>query len=116
MKYIITENKMEKVILHFLNKRYGDLKVYKTYKYPNSIFYIKDKKIYMEHDLENDNLWVDYDTIWTELGNLFSLKYNEIHSIITKWVEEAYNLRGVTPLDATWHQDCKVEEAYNIKK
>ena len=88
---------MEKVILHFLNKMYGDLAEYRTDEYPDSIFYIKGKKIYMEQDLENGYLWIDFDTIWQDLKMLFSLEYDDIQSIIKKWVEEAYNLRGVTP-------------------
>ena len=108
MKYIITENKLEKVILNFLNKGYGDLTEYRTIEYPDSIFYIKGKKIYMEQDFENGILWVDYDTIWSDLTKWFLLEYDDIQSIIKKWVEEAYNLRGVTPeyeyyrIDGRW--------------
>ena len=97
MKYIITENKLEKAIIHFLNKRYGDLKVYKTYKYPDSVFFVKNRKIYMDQDLENGDLFVDHTTIWLDLENLFSLEYDDIQSVIKKWVEEAYNIKGVTP-------------------
>ena len=97
MKYIITENKLEKAIIHFLNKGYGDLTEYRTDKYPDSIFYMKDNKVYMEQDVENKKLWVDYDTIWVDLIMWFSLKHNDIQSVITKWVEETYNIRGITP-------------------
>ena len=100
MKYIITESKLEKAIIHFLNKSYGDLKEYKTDEYPNSIFYIKDKKVYMEQNLKSDYLWVDYYTIWVDLEGWFSLEYDEIQSIISKWVEESYNMRGVTPTES----------------
>ena len=97
MKYIITENKLEKAIIHFLNKGYGDLIEYRTDKYPDSIFYIRGKKVYMEQDLKNGYLWLDSYTIWQDLKMWFSLDYYNIESIIKKWVEEAYNIRGVTP-------------------
>jgi hypothetical protein len=97
MKYIITENKMERVIIHFLNTGWGDLTEYRTDEYPDSIFYIRDGEIYMEQDLENKNLWVDYDTIWKDLREWFSLEYEDIQQVITKWVGEAYNIRGLTP-------------------
>ena len=96
MKYIITENQNEKLIIKYLNKEYGDLKEYRTDEYPESVFYIKDKKVYMEP--ENDVLWVDYYTIWQDLINIFSLKNSEIKHIITHWVKETYNLEGVTPI------------------
>ena len=88
---------MENVVIKYLNKMYGDLEEYKTDKHPDSVFFVKGKKIYMEQDLENDDLWIDYYTIWSDLENTFLLEYDEIQSIITKWVEETYKLRGVTP-------------------
>jgi hypothetical protein len=87
---------LEKVAIKYLNKIYGNLEEYRTDEYPNKIFFIKSKKVFMEQGLKNGILLVDYNTIWSDLENTFSLKYNEIQSIISKWVEETYNLRGVT--------------------
>jgi hypothetical protein len=101
MKYIITENKMENVVIKYLNKMYGDLEEYRTDEHPDRIFFIKGKKVYMEQDSENDNLWVDSDTIWSDLENTFSLEYDEIELIISKWAEETYNLKGVTRIPLT---------------
>ena len=97
MKYIITESKLEKTIIHYLNEMYGDLEEYRTAKFPNGIFYVKEKKVYMEYDLKSDDLWVDNDTIWEDLETIFGLEDSEIRHVITKWVEETYELRGVTP-------------------
>lgn len=88
---------MEKVILHFLNKGYGDLTEYRTDKYPDSIFYMKGKQVFMEQDLEHGILLVDYHTIWTDLENFFSFDHMDIKSIITKWVDQRYNITGVIP-------------------
>ena len=93
-------NKMEQVIFHFLNKMYGDLTEYKTDEYPDSIFYIRGKKVYMIQDMKNGELWVEYYTIWQDLKMWFSLNYQDIQSVITKWVEETYNIRGLTPFDS----------------
>jgi hypothetical protein len=97
MKYIITENKIEQVVIKYLNKYYGDLEEYRTDKRLNSVFFVKGKKIYMEQDLESRRLYVDYDTLWSDLRDTFSLGFDDIQSIITKWMEETYNLRGFTP-------------------
>lgn len=88
-------NKTEQVILHFLNKGYGDLTEYRTDEYPNHIFHIRDKKVYMEQTLENGRLCVNYYEIWKDLVEWFSLKYEDIKSIISKWVDQTYNIRGV---------------------
>ena len=94
MKYIITESKLEEIIIKFLNKMYGDLKEYRTEKHPDSVFFVKNKKVFMEQDLKNDMLWVGYETIWMDLENMFDLKISYIKYIITKWVEETYKLNG----------------------
>jgi hypothetical protein len=90
-------NKLEHIIIKYLNKLYGDLEEYRLDGYPDKIFFVKGKKVYMEQDLKNRKLYVDYGTIWSDLENMFLLEYDEIQSIITKWVEATYNLRDVTP-------------------
>ena len=97
MKYIITENKLDNVVIKYLNKMYGDLEEYRINKHPDSVYFVKGKKVYMEHNSKRELLYVDYDTIWKDLTDTFLLEYDEIQSIITKWAEETYNLRYVTP-------------------
>ena len=96
MKYIITESKLEKSIIHYLNEMYGDLEEYRVTKYPNTLF-IRGRKIYMEHDIENDVLSIDNNLIWSDLKNIFSLSDHEIQHIIDKWVKKNYNIRVKTP-------------------
>jgi len=108
-------NKLEHIVLKYLNKVYGDLEECIHDKYPNSIYFVKGKKVYMEQDLKNRRLYVDYGIIWSDLGDTFSLKYNEIQSTITKWVEETYNLRGFTPFRFKLLRIPKVEETYNLR-
>jgi len=98
MKYIITESKIEQVVIKYLNKYYGDLEEYRQDGYPDSVFFVKGNKVCMEHYLKKKKLYVDYYTIWSDLGDTFSLEFDDIQSIIKKWVEETYKLRGVTPI------------------
>jgi hypothetical protein len=103
MKYIITESKLENVVIKYLNKMYGDLEEYRTDERPDSLFFFRGKKVYMEyhlkygHLLNYGHLLIDYYTIWKDLEDTFSLENDEIRHIITKWVEVTYNLRGVRP-------------------
>ena len=106
MKYIITEGQNEKLIIKYLNNEYGDLEEYTREKNPNSVYLVKDKKVYMEYELKSGDLWVDYRTIWIDLKNIFGLKDSEIEHIVTKWVKETYKLRRVRPhqirVDEDW--------------
>ena len=94
MKYIITETKLDNVVIKYLNKMYGDLEEYRKDSYPDSVFFVKDKKVFMEQELKYNELWIN-NTIWKDLEDTFSLEYDEIQSIITKWAEDTYNLRDV---------------------
>ena len=96
MKYIITENQNENLIIKYLNSEYGDLEVYITNRFPNKIFFFKDKKMYMEYVKDSKHLWIDYDTIWSDLKDKFGLEGHEIETFIKKWAEETYKLRGIT--------------------
>jgi len=114
MKYIITESKIEQVVIKYLNKYYGDLEEYRTDKVPNSVLFVKGKKVYMEHELKYDELNVDF-TIWKDLKNTFSLKNDDIQSIILRWAEETYNIRDVIPYESQLINMLVVEETYKLK-
>ena len=88
---------LEKTAIHYLDEMYGDLEEYTTDDYPNSLFFVKNKKVYMELNLKDGDLWVDDDTIWGDLKDIFSLEDSKIEHIITKWVEDTYKLRDFTP-------------------
>ena len=97
--------KIEHTAIKYLDEFYGDLEEYTTDKRPDSVFFVKDKKVYMEHDLKNGYLFVDYDTIWQDLETIFSSEITENQRIITKWVEDTYNIEGVTPIPhVPWHK------------
>ena len=106
-------DKILHIVIKYLNKEYGDLKEYTTDVYPNSKLYVKDKRAYMKLDYENGYLKVDYDTIWTDLINLFDLRIAEIQHVISKWVEEIYNIKGVTPMNLFGAWAIVVEETHN---
>ena len=108
-------NKLENIVIKYLNKLYGDLEECRTDRYLNIIFFVKNKKVFMEQDLKNGMLWVGYDTIWSDLENTFSLEYDDVQSIIKKWVEVTYNLKGVKPVLCLHELFLSVEVTYNLK-
>jgi hypothetical protein len=100
MKYIITENKFEQVIVNYLNKYYGDLEEYRTDKHPNTIYFVKNDKAYMEQDVKDKDLWIDPETIWDDLEKTFSLNERQIELIIKRWVGNKFKLKGYQPVRA----------------
>ena len=95
MKYIITEDKMDNVIIHFLNKGYGDLEEYVHPEYPQNHLFVKDQHIYLDFDNTNAKLWVDF-SITEDLKDWFSLVYPDYNYIIKKWVKQRYELGYVS--------------------
>ena len=92
------DNKMEHIVISFLNREYGECKEYRIPKFPDSLYYVNDSRVFMERNLLNSDLWIDYDTIWSEMENIFNLPYMEIKRIIKKWAQETYHLDRPNPM------------------
>jgi hypothetical protein len=93
MKIIITENKLEKAAISWLNKNYGDLEPFETGKIPDYIFYLKGKKIIFDYNKENKIVFVNYNEIWSFLKMFFNMNTKQIQQLTKIWVEEHYNLK-----------------------
>jgi hypothetical protein len=96
MKYIITENKLEKVAINWLNDKYGNLVPLKTDKESDYIFYMKDKDVIFDYYKKNGLVEIDYDKIWSFFESYFNMSYKEIQRITKMWIEERYNLEVST--------------------
>jgi hypothetical protein len=96
MKYIITENQLNRAALRFLNTEYGDLVPYETDKFPDYIFFMKDDKVIFEYNKKNGKVYISYEHIWSFLSSFFGLKYKEIQDLTKEWVEEHYKLSVTT--------------------
>lgn len=88
MKYIITENKLEKTVIHFLNTGYGNLTI-NTEKLPNNILFVDGKNVLMSYD--GSRLWVDY-SLYETLLEWFNLGYRKTKDIIKNWAFEKYGI------------------------
>ena len=82
-------------------------------KYPGSVFYLYNDKVYMEHIEKNGYLFVNYDKIWSVFESKYSLNYKEIRELIKIQVEE--HLKGVTPRWDWPPRFQKVEEHLKLK-
>ena len=69
----------------------------------------------MIYDRKTEYVYIDYSVIWSVLKYGFGVKYSEMVALTTRWVGEAYNLRGVT-IDGTYKLGIfSVGEAYNLR-
>jgi hypothetical protein len=100
MKYVITESRLEKLAINWLNDNFGDLEPVQSEKYPNFIYYKKNNKVIFEYNKKYEKVSVGYDKIWSFFEHYFSMEYQQIQELIKLWVEERYNL-SVTTITST---------------
>jgi hypothetical protein len=114
MKFIITENKLYETAIKWINKNYGDLEPYETEKYPDYIFFIKNKDVVFEYNKKNGVVIISYNKIWSFLEKIFSMEYEQIQEVTKLWVEEHYKLGVTTTLTVIHIGDKRVEEHYKL--
>ena len=103
MNIIINKPQLVRAVLLYLNKNFGSLMQKTSSKYPVSVFYVdSDNDVLMKYDKKNKHVWIHYYQIWSKIQSLFYLEYNDIKLIMKLWLEEAYNLKGVTPYIANY--------------
>ena len=98
MKIIITESSRDRVVLKWLNREFGNLTPAivgdKTYYVDND-----RKPLFMyNQNRKNGYVYVNYDKIWVFFESIFGLKGLQTQEILKVWLEETYNLRGLTPM------------------
>ena len=70
----------------------------------------------MIYDRKNGDAYIDYSDIWLFLKYGFGLNYSETQELTMRWVDEVYNLRGVTTNDEFPWNGIMMGEAYNLRK
>jgi hypothetical protein len=96
MKIIITEDKLNKITLNWLNDNYGDLEPFESEIYPDNIFYRKGDNVIFEYNKKNGVVLINYNEIWSFFESYFDMEYQQIQDLTKIWVEEHYNLRVTT--------------------
>ena len=83
--------------MDFLNL-FNDLESVQSEEYEDYVLY-RYKKGYnfMIYDRKNEFVYINYPRIWSVLEGKFGLDYSETQELTKVWLDEVYNLRGVTP-------------------
>ena len=96
---------------------FDDMDVVQSKYNPNRTLYRYEKgHNLMVYDRKTEYVYLDYSVIWSVLKYGFGVKYSEMVALTTRWVGEAYNLRGVTISGKNSLQAFMVGEAYNLRK
>jgi|688.fasta_scaffold1132059_2 hypothetical protein len=83
--------------MDFLNL-FNDLESVQSEEYKDYIVYhYKKGHNFMIRNIENKYVYFNRDEIWLVLKNKFNLNKIEIQELTKIWLNEVYNLRGVTP-------------------
>ena len=90
--------KLEKLCIKWLNENYNHMEPFCMEKYANYIFHMKDGKCILQYNKKSGYVYVSYGEIWSFLSSFFSMEYEQIQDITKVWVEERYNLRGITTI------------------
>jgi hypothetical protein len=95
----VNKHQLERVIIKWLNKYYGNLIQKKHKYYPNSVFYVNsDNEVLMEYSPINKYIHIHHEYIYLKIQSLFHLNYLQVQSIIKVWLKEKpYELGEVTP-------------------
>ena len=98
MNIQVNKHQLERVVIKWLNKYFGNLTPKTTEKYPELVSYVNpSNEVMVEYDKETERVYINYDEIWLKIESLFHLNYDDTKSVIRVWMEEYYNLEGVTP-------------------
>ena len=92
------ENKLNKVALTWLNNNFGNLK---PIVMDNKTCYVNEDRLplfYYYQDEKNGYGYINYYEIWSFLESIFGMNYQQVRGVIRDWLEETYNLKGLTPL------------------
>jgi len=86
-----------KSVLKWLNKEFGDLTP--VVKDDRTYYVDKNRKplFYYYHNEKNGYVYINYKRIWVFFEDIFGLKRPQMREIVEVWLEETYNLRGITP-------------------
>ena len=89
--------KKQELILKWLNKKFGDLTPAVV---DDKIFYVDENRkplFYYYQDEKNGYVYISYSRIWVFFESIFGLNTLQTKEIMKVWLDETYNLRGITP-------------------
>ena len=84
----------------------------------NKTCYVNEDRLplfYYYQDEKNGYGYINYYEIWSFLESIFGMNYQQVRGVIRDWLEETYNLKGLTPTCKYSLQVEMLEETSNLK-
>ena len=81
------------------------------------IFYVDKNRLPLftyDPNEKNGDVHINYYRIWLFFEDVIGLDDKEIKGIIKNWLDETYNLGGLTPLRLTFYYFFQLDETYNL--
>ena len=89
----VNKHQLERVVIKWLNKHYGNLTLRKHEDYPNDTFFVDSKyQILIQFSKDYWEIGISNNYILSHLENIFHLKDYYVRSIIKIWLEDTYKL------------------------
>ena len=94
----MNKHQLERVVIKWLDKHFGNLTPKTSSEFPNLVFYVNsDNEAMMEYDNKTERVYINYDNIWSKIESLFHINRDDVQLIMKVWLEETYKLGVVTP-------------------
>ncbi len=114
---------MEGEIIEFIKGWLYNLIPFKTDEYPDSIYYMSSKGLYvfseglyvLEQNTKSAYIYVRWKDFWEVLETKYYIEYKDIQDIIKFMVEEAFKQKVKTPSLSSGIASFVVEEAFKQK-
>ena len=106
--------KKQELALKWLNKGFGNLTLAVV---GDKTFYVDENRkplFYYYQDSKNGYVYINYDKIWIFFESIFGLNTLQTKEMLKVWLEETYNLRGVTHGGYDEIFPSRLEETYNL--
>ena len=88
----VNKNQLDRVIIKWLNKHYGNLTLKEISHIPDSVVYVNSRnKDIMDYTINNKILHVDSEVLGS-LMDIFKIDQVNVRSVIRKWVYETYDI------------------------
>ena len=113
MKYIITENQLDRFISKWLSKEYTDLEIYDHDNQPWCLYVNKDGEVIFLYHTKDNELYVSKD-VMKFLIDMFSIDVEQTKDILREWFEKytglnSYRVYSWDFFDADWKEIVRWE-------
>jgi hypothetical protein len=93
---------------------FNDMDVVQSKEEPDwALFRYEKGNNMMIYDKISKDFFVSYNVIWSFLEKGFGLNYSETQEVTKEWLDEVYNLKGVTPNVGILRESILLDEVYN---